>query len=337
MKFTYFIGIDISKDSFDVCLCSEVEPAKFVHGKFANSATGCRQLLTWLRKHKITLDQCFFAMEHTGWYTLELCCFLQDQNLAFALYSPLHLKRSLGLARGKNDRVDAQRIAHYAFLHRHELKPTQLPSASLLKLKNLFAFRERLVKNQTSLKQTIKDLKDTAHLVDNRFIIKQSEKQLKLVKEQVSQTEKQIENAIKEDDQLQTTLRLLCSIPGIGLVTAVALILATNNFTAFSDSRKFASYCGVAPFEHTSGTSIRGRTKTSNLANKRIKTLLSNGAASAIQSDEELKSYFQRKVAEGKPKMVVINAIRAKLINRVFATINRGTEYVVLRQYEQAA
>lgn len=337
MKFTYFIGVDISKDSFDVCFCSEQHPDRFVHQKFANSAVGCRQLLTWLKRQKLTLDHCFFAMEHTGWYTLELCCFLQDQQLAFALYSPLHLKRSLGLARGKNDRVDAQRIAHYVFLHRHELTATLLPSASLLKLKNLFAFRERLIKSQTSLKQTIKDLKDTAHLVDNKFIIKESEKQLKLVKEQVSQTEKQVENTIKEDDQLQTTLRLLCSIPGIGLVTAVALILATNNFTAFSDSRKFASYCGVAPFEHTSGTSIRGRTKTSHLANKRIKTLLSNGAATAIQFDEELKAYFHRKVAQGKPKMVVINAVRAKLINRVFATINRGTEYVVFKQYGQAA
>lgn len=337
MKFTYFIGIDISKESFDVCFCSEEQPDKFVHEKFVNSTVGCRQLLTWLRKHNVVLGQGFFAMEHTGWYTLELCCFLQDQQVAFALYSPLHLKRSLGLARGKNDRVDAQRIAHYAFLHRHKLTPTILPSASLLKLKNLFAFRERLVKNQASLKQTIKDLKDTAHLVDNKFIVKQSEKQLKLVKDQVKQTEKQVEAIIKEDDQLQNSLKLLCSIPGIGLVTAVALILATNNFTAFSDSRKFASYCGVAPFENTSGTSIRGRTKTSHLANKRIKTLLSNGAASAIQSDEELNAYFRRKVAEGKPKMVVINAIRAKLINCVFATINRGTEYVVLRQYNQAA
>ena len=337
MKFTHFIGIDISKDSYDVCFCSEELPDRFIHSRFANSAVGCKQLLTWLKKHKVILNQCFFAMEHTGWYTLELCCFLQDQRLAFALYSPLHLKRSLGLARGKNDKVDAQRIAYYAFLYRHKLTPTQLPSASLLKLKNLFAFRERLVKNQASLKQTIKDLKNTAHLVDNKFIVRESEKQLKFVKQQVKQTEEQIENTINEDDKLQITLRLLCSIPGIGLVTAVALILVTNNFTAFSDSRKFASYCGVAPFEHTSGTSIRGRTKTSHLANKQVKALLSNGAASAIQSDEELKFYFHRKVAEGKPKMVVINAIRAKLINRVFSTINRGTEYVVLRHYRQPA
>lgn len=129
----------------------------------------------------------------------------------------------------------------------------------------------------------------------------------------------------------------MCSIPGIGLVTAVALILVTNNFTAFDDSRKFASYCGIAPFEHTSGSSIQGKTKTSHLANKRIKALLSNCAATAIQFDEELKNYYQRKLREGKPKMVVLNAVRAKLIGRVFATINRGTEYVVFRQYEKAA
>lgn len=337
MKFIYFIGIDISKDSFDASYCSEEQPDKFFHKKFANSVAGCRQLLTWLKKQKVVLGHCFFAMEHTGWYTLELCCFLQDKQLTFALYSPLHLKRSLGLARGKNDRVDAQRLAHYAFLHRHALTPTQLPSASLLKLKNLFAFRERLIKTQASLKQTIGDLKDTSHLIDNRFIIKQSEKQLKLIEQQVRQTEKQIEAAIKEDEQLQKSLKLLCSIPGIGLVTAVALILATNNFTTFSDSRKFASYCGVAPFEHTSGSSIRGKTKTSHLANKRIKALLSNGAASAIQSDEELKTYYHRKLSEGKPPMVVINAVRAKLINRAFATINRGTEYVIFRHYGKAA
>lgn len=274
---------------------------------------------------------------HAGTLLGQPRCFLQEQQLSFSLFSPLHLKRSLGLARGKNDRVDARRLAYYGFLHRHELRPMQLPSESLLKLKNLFAFRDRLIKAQASLKQTIRDLKDTSHLIDNKFIIKQSEKQLKFIRQQVKQTEEQIEESILQDQQIQKHFNLLCSIPGIGLVTAVALILVTNNFTAFADGRKFASYCGVAPFENTSGSSIKGKAKISHLANKHIKALLSNGAATAIQFDGELKAYYQRKVKEGKPRMVVINAVRAKLINRVFATINRGTEYVILKQYGQAA
>ena len=103
-------------------------------------------------------DLGFFAMEHTGWYTPELCCFLQDQQLAFALYSPLQLKRSLGLARGKNDRVDAQRIDHYAFLHRHQITTTLITSVSLLKLKHLFAFRDSLKPDQRLV--SIKPSKD---------------------------------------------------------------------------------------------------------------------------------------------------------------------------------
>lgn len=127
----------------------------------------------------------------------------------------------------------------------------------------------------------------------------------------------------------------------------VALIIYTHNFSAFDDSRKFASYCGVAPFEYRSGSSIRatvatGQTRISQYANKREKALLTNGASSAIQHDEEIRCYYQRKINEvvphrEKPKMVVVNAVRAKLINRAFATIKRGTEYVRLKQYQQVA
>lgn len=162
-----------------------------------------------------------------------------------------------------------------------------MPSTCLLKLENLFAFRDRLIKTQASLKQTIQDLKDTSHLIDNKFVIKESEKQLKLIQQQVQKTEVQITTSLEEDETIKKHFKLLCSIPGIGLVTAaaaaaVALILSTNNFTAFEDGRRFASYCGVAPFEHKSGTSIRGRTKTSHLANKQIKALLSNCAGHPV-------------------------------------------------------
>lgn len=188
MKVSFFVGIDVSKATLDVALCQESLPEIFVHKQFANTTAGCNQLLTWLKKQKTSIEECFFVMEHTGWYTLLLCCFLQEKKIGYRLYSPLHLKRSLGLIRGKNDKIDAFRLAHFAFLHRHELKPTQLPSACLLKLKNLFAFRDRLIKTQSSLKVTIQDLRDTSSLIDNSFIIKQSEKQLKVVEKQVKET-----------------------------------------------------------------------------------------------------------------------------------------------------
>jgi len=337
MKVTSFVGVDVSKNTLDVAICHEANPEKFSHQQFNNTLAGCKKMLTWLKKQSPDLGESYFTIEHTGWYTLLLCGFLQEEQLTFGLYAPLHLKRSLGLTRGKTDKIDAQRLAYYAFLHRHALKTTQLPSATLLKLKNLFAFRDRLVKTQASLKVTISDLRATAKLIDNKFIIKESEKQLKLVEHQVKHTEKQIQTTVQEDKEMQKHYQLLRSVPGIGLVTAAALILTTSNFTAFSDSRKFASYCGVAPFEHRSGTSFRGKTRISQYANKRVKALLTNGANSAIQHDEEIKAYYQRKIDEGKPKMVVINAVRVKIINRAFATVRRGTDFVKMRQYPKAA
>ncbi|MEQ9440968.1 MAG: transposase [Cyclobacteriaceae bacterium] len=117
MKASYFVGVDVSKATLDVALCQKDSPDSFAHKQFANTTTGCKQLLIWLKKQKVTEEECFFVMEHTGWYTLLLCCFLQEKEMAFKLYSPLHLKRSLGLIRGKNDKIDAKRLAHFAFLH----------------------------------------------------------------------------------------------------------------------------------------------------------------------------------------------------------------------------
>lgn len=342
MKPVYSIGIDVSKATLDVAICHQDSPDQFAHQQFTNATSGFKQLLTWLKKQKVDINKSFFCMEHTGHYTLALCCFLQEQELLYTLVSPLHLKRSLGITRGKNDRIDAQRISQYACLHHRTLTPMKLPSACLLKLKNLMAFRDRLTKTKVSLKQTLQDLKDTSALVDNRFIIKQSEKQLKLIEQQITHTDKQMEATLQEDEEVQEHFRLITSVVGIGMITAAAFLIYTQGFTAFDNGRQFACYVGrhpggVAPFDHSSGSSIRGSTKVSPLANRKMKALLSNCATAAIQHDPELKAYYQRKLKEGKAKLAVLNAVKAKMINRVFATVNRGTEYVVFKQYGQAA
>jgi len=261
---------------------------------------------------------------------------LQDNHLPYTLVSPLHLKKSLGITGGKNDRIDAQRISGFACLHRLSLKPVQLPSTTLLKLKNLLAFGDRLTKSKVSLKQTLQELKDTAALVDNKFISKESEKQLVLIEQQISYRDRQLEMAIEEDEQIEQHFRLVNSVVGMGLVTTVAFLIYTQNFTSFDNKRQFACYAAVAPFEYSSGSSIRGKTQVSPLANRKMKALLSNCASAAVQHDPDLKAYYQPKTQEGKAKMSALNAVKAKLINRVFATLNRGTEYKAIREEKEA-
>ena len=106
------------------------------------------------------------------------------------------------------------------------------------------------------------------------------------------------------------------------------MLVHTHTFTAFKDARQFACYCGIAPFEYASGTSIKGKTKVSHLANKKLKSLLNMAALNAVRFDSELKAYYERRVKEGKNKMCVLNIIRNKLVSRVFAVVKRGTPYV---------
>lgn len=132
---------------------------------------------------------------------------------------------------------------------------------------------------------------------------------------------------------MRKNYELLISLKGIGLVVGCQLIYHTGNFTRFANWRAFSSYCGTAPFEHRSGTSIHRRKQCHYLGDRKMKSLLSMASVSAIQHDAELRLYYKRKLAEGKDKMVAVNNVRNKLIARAFAVVKRGTPYVVLNQY----
>jgi transposase len=123
--------------------------------------------------------------------------------------------------------------------------------------------------------------------------------------------------------------KLLCSIDGVGEKTAVKMIVETNAFKDFDNARKFCCHAGVAPFEYSSGSSIRSRNRVSNKADKSIKALLHMAAlvVATRKKNGELREYYLKKIAEGKNKMSVLNAIRAKLVMRMFAVVRNEKCY----------
>ena len=167
-------------------------------------------------------------------------------------------------------------------------------------------------------------------------MIKHCRKTLKAVSEDINKIENEIDELVKGDERLNAQMQWATSVPGIGKITAMHMIISTGEFERISESKKFACYSGVAPFKHTSGTSVRGRTRVSKLANMTMKKLLHLAAMSAIQCCEELKAFYQRKVAEGKNKMSVINAVRNKLISRVFSCIKNKRMYQKVYQHALA-
>ena len=142
-----------------------------------------------------------------------------------------------------------------------------------------------------------------------------------------SKNRKEIERTIQEDKKLNEMCQIMLSVEGVGLITAVLLITTSNEFGNITDSRKMACYAGVAPFQYLSGTSVRGRTRVSHLANKPFKTILHMAAVSAAHGKGDLAKYYQRKVAENKHKMLVLNAIRNKILHRVYACVRDNRMY----------
>lgn len=327
MEFKNFIGIDISKDTFDLALIKENNVSLLLTDEVANDHSGIIKLEEFLKKQGINMEETLFCMEHTGIYCRLLSQYLIERKYHVWLEMPVQILRSLGIQRGKNDQIDAKRIAEYAYLKKDKAVLWQPPREAVVKINDLLTLRDRLVESRKSLKQPIKEFrdagfKDTANLIESRC-----KHTLKAIDKEIQQIEKDLDDLINKDSNLKRLYKLAISVPGIGKITALAMIYFTNEFKLYSNAKQLACYCGVAPFEHTSGTSVRGKSRVSNFANKRLKKLLHLVALSTISSNRELSQYYQRKVSEGKNKMLVINSIRNKILQRLCAVISRGTPY----------
>ncbi len=236
------------------------------------------------------------------------------------------------MQRGKTDKVDAQRIAQYAYRFRDQIRLWEPPREIIQKLAFLSATRQRLNQAYNLLAVPVDE--------QESFISKSLQKTLKgnrsagavnkslaALKGEQKAVEQQIKELIQADPRLKELFDLMVSVPGIGPVIATELLIATNEMQTINEPKKLACHAGVAPFEYRSGTSIRGKTRVSHQARKRLKSLLHMGTMSAIQMKGDLQDYYQRKLGEGKHTMLVLNAVRNKLIHRVCAVVRRGKKY----------
>lgn len=329
MHFNYYLGVDVSKETLDAAIypCKD-RKADFLH--ISNDNKGLNEMVKWLKSRKIKIEELLICAEHTGVYTNNLISFTDKKSIALCLGSPLAIKKSLGIARGKNDVVDAYRIAEYAYTYREKLKLYKKPSETILQLQHLLTERRQYVKQNTSLLAIRSELGkyDTDITKARRDV---SIKRLHCI---IQEIEIQMKKIIAEDPDVKRNYDLVSSVMGIGLINAVNTIVYTRNFQSFNTPRQYACYIGVAPFENTSGTSLKGQTRVSPLCRSQQKSELSMAARSAIMNDPGIKKYYQRKMREkgGAKNMhgLVLNAVKFKLIMIMFSVVKSGEPYKVL-------
>lgn len=316
-----FIGIDISKDTLDICILSKAQPKSYV---IANKD---KSIVNFFEKHLDDHHQHHICIENTGKYGWSLIRLLPELSCCFYMVHPLHLKRSLGLVRGKNDAIDALRIAQFIKKNYDQL-PTYIPRrAAIGSLQLLLSERKYKVKQGQQLKTKNKEFK-ILHANDLiKSLVDNNEKLIDQLTHQIKNLETQIKQLIASDIMLERLDRQLRSIPGVGYILSWNILVKTNEFKSISAPRKFACYAGVAPFSKRSGVSVFGKNRVSAFADKSLKKLLHLAAMSAIRLDNDLSVFYQRKVQEGKNKMSVLNAVRNKIIHIIFALVKNQTFY----------
>lgn len=320
----YFIGIDISKNTLDIAVLNHND--LIFQETISNTKKSLKSLISMLSKKGIKLNESIFCAEFTGVYARHLIDVCLNKGLNLWMENAYHIKQSQGLKRGKNDKIDAVRIANYAFRNQYDYKGFEEPRNVIKQLKVLMNQRKRLlaVKKQLTMGMGEKEFRSVA---ENKLMKTHSVNAMRGLKKDLEILEVTIRNLVKSDQALYKQYKIVTSVDGVGPITAINMIVVSNEFKDISEAKKFACYSGVVPFSYTSGTSVNSKSKVSKMANHQMKTLLHMGALSCTRMKGDLQDFYLRKIEQGKNKMSIINAIRNKIVLRVFACVKNNRMY----------
>ena len=319
---TIYVGIDFSKEKFNACLL--MEAGVMGESEFPNAKTGYVKLLRWVRKaselgRSFDSSSVLFCGEHTGTCSIGLCEYLYSIGMKIWLETPLKIKYGSGLNRVKDDKADAEMIAYYArrFYEPGSCELFEPDSEELKSLRSLYQFRNRVVCDRVAMgNRILSGAFDCSPLVRSRM-----KKHHKAAQEDEKEIEKEMVRIMETSPELASNYRILVSFKGIGPITAAALIIYTSNFKKFNDPRKFACYCGIAPFGKQSGTSINTKPHVSRFAHIGIKAALVQACKAAIQHNPVIKAYANKLYGKGKHEGVVMNNVKNKVIHIIFKMI----------------
>ena len=325
-----FIGCDVSKYTLDFAIYQRgMDYRKFKHYQVSNDEAGFKELLKWLKSNGLKKHKDFVVgIEHTGYYSNALAEWLFRKKITFCYLHPLDVKNYISSSRNKNDSEDACMIADYLYTMREKLTPSTPEPSEIKQLRALRNERALIIKSRTAFLNLLKNIDEPASIKRMQTIINELNTQVKAI-------EKSIMEAINSNEKIKQNYNLITTIPGIGLVNAINTIIATCNFTKFQTARQYAKFCCICPLSNESGISVRGGDHISKKGHNELKTDLTEAARSTIIHNSQMKAYYQRKRAQGKSHGCVMNAIKFKLVCRMFAVIIRQSPYVDFEKYRQ--
>jgi transposase len=321
-------GIDVAQKELVVSLgrmYNDWSPEVYAHKTFSNTEAGFIALIIWIKKQMDQDIEVRFVMEATGVYHESLAYFLTGKGFEVSIVLPNKISnyfRTLDV-KTVTDKTASEAITLFGLERR--LDTWQQPKGLYKQLRQLTRERGQLVEERTAIKNQLHA--EQAEARPNKKTISRIKKRIELLNKQEKEIKTEIEELIKEDREMKQMLIIICSLPGVGLLTAVTVLAETNGFDLIRNKRQLASYAGFDVKEKQSGTSVKGKARISKKGNKYLRKAMHFPALTAIRHDERFKAIFARLVSKHGIKMKAAVAVQRKLLEMIYTLYTTRTVY----------
>ncbi len=322
------VGIDVAQDELVCCFGKVYDDFKIglcSRAVFKNKQEGFEKLMLWLERLVIKDVPLRFVMEATGVYHQSFAYFLHEHQYHVSIVLPnkiSNFKRTLEV-KTITDKTMADAIAQFGL--ERNLDDWQPPKGIYRTLQQLTRERCQLIDEKIVIKNQLHAEKAEAN--PNKKSIERANKRLTLIEKQVKEILQEIKDLIATDDEVKRSVLLICSIVGIGTLTAATVLGETNGFELIRNKRQLTSYAGLDVKEKQSGTSVKGKACISKRGNRHLRKAMHLPALSAIRSDERFKAIFVRIVSKQGIKMKAAVAVQRKLLEMIYTIYKTGVAY----------
>lgn len=300
-------------------------PELYAQKTFPNTQNGFEALLSWVKKNSDEAIGTRFVMEATGVYHEQLAYFLDDSKNEVTVVLPNKISNYMRTLEVKTitDKTASEAIARFGLERKLEL--WKRPKGICKKLRQLTRERDQLVTERTMVKNQLHA--EQAEAEPNKSSITRIKIRIKMLDKQEQEIKEELAALIQTDVEMKKIVALLCSLSGIGLLTAATVLGETNGFELIRSKRQLASYAGFDVKEKQSGTSVKGKPRISKKGNKYLRKAMHLPALSAIRHDERFKAVFARIVSKHGIKMKAAVAVQRKLLEMMFTLYKTNEKY----------
>jgi transposase len=322
------VGIDVAQDELVVCIgrmYNNWTPELYGHKNFPNTAKGFIALKGWVTKLSHPAIEVRYVMEATGVYHESLAYFLSEGGDHLSIILPNKISnysRTLDV-KTVTDKTASEAIARFGL--ERVLDNWEPPRGIYKKLRQLTRERDQVVQTRTVAKNQLHAEQSEAY--PNKTSIARTKKHISFLDKQEQEVKQELLQLIKEHPEVKKVVIILCSVPGIGLLTAATILGETNGFDLIRNKRQLASYAGFDVKEKQSGTSVKGKSRISKRGNKYLRKAMHMPALAAIRNDERFKAIFARIVSKNGIKMKAAVAVQRKLLEMTYTVYKKQMAY----------